>query len=141
MPFFGEKSGQESSMEEYTVDEVIEFHIELIQASSREDDQGLGGILLQSGNLEYVIDVSNDIPGPFERAAFILHGLATGHAFVQGNKRMAFMLASLVLLRTPERYHIECQEEEIDTFVRDVAQGKKTRDEVMTWLWKNSKKM
>lgn len=121
-------------MEEYTVDEVIEFHIELIKASNREDDQGLGGILLQSGNLEFVLGVSNEIPEPFERAAFILHGLATGHAFVQGNKRIAFMLASLVLLRTPERYHIESPEEEIDCFVREVAQGKKTRDDVIGWL-------
>lgn len=128
-------------MEEYTIDEVIEFHIELIQASDREDDQGLGGVLLQRGNLEFVIGVSNDIHEPFERAAFILHGLATGHAFVQGNKRMAFMLAALILIRTPERYHIACQEEEIDTFVRDVAQGNKTRDGVRAWLRKYSKKM
>lgn len=128
-------------MEEYTVDEVIEFHIELLQSGSRDDDQGLGGVLLQSGNLEFVLGVSNDISEPFERAAFILHGLATGHAFVQGNKRIAFMLAALVLLRMPEQYHIGCQEEEVDTFVREVAQGKKTRDDVRAWLWKHSEKM
>jgi death-on-curing protein len=121
-------------MEKFTIDEVIGFHIELIQASDLEGDYGFGGVLLQRGNLEYVITTSNDIFEPFERAAFILHGLVTGHPFVQGNKRIAFILASLSLLRAPERYNIEISDEEIDSFVRDVAQGKKTKDDIEIWL-------
>jgi death-on-curing protein len=127
-------------MEEFTIDEVIGFHIELIQASNLEEDRGFGGVLLQRGNLEYVINTSNNIFEPFERAAFILHGLVTGHPFVQGNKRISFILASLSLLRTPERYHIESSGEEIDSFVREIAQGKKTKDDVETWLRINTKK-
>lgn len=127
-------------MEEFSVDDVIGFHIELIQASDLEEDQGLGGVLLQSGNLGYVLDMSNDIFEPFERASFILHGLATGHAFVQGNKRIAFILAALVLLRTPERYNIESSDEENDFFLKEVAKGNMSKEDVETWLRLHTKK-
>jgi death-on-curing protein len=86
-------------MEEFTVEEVIGFQIEIIRASGIEEDQGLEGRLLNPGNLDFVIAVGNRIPDPFERAAFMLHGIATGHPFVQGNKRIAFLLAALILKR------------------------------------------
>lgn len=121
-------------MEEFTVEEVIGYHIEIILASDREEDRGLEGRLLTPGNLDFVVEFSSGFSDPFERAAFILYGLATGHAFVEGNKRIAFLLASLVLLRTPERYEIVSCPEENDRFVRDVAEGKMTRGEVGTWL-------
>ncbi len=121
-------------MEEFTVEEVLDYHVEILLASDREEDRGLEGRLLTPGNLDFVIEFSNGFSDPFERAAFILHGLATGHAFVEGNKRIAFLLASLVLLRTPERYEIQSCPEENDRLVRDVAEGKKTREEVETWL-------
>ncbi|MGC9434941.1 MAG: type II toxin-antitoxin system death-on-curing family toxin [Methanomicrobiales archaeon] len=121
-------------MEEFTIEEVIDYHIEIIRASDRKEDMRLEGRLLTPGNLNYVIEFSNVISDPFERAAFILHGLATGHPFVEGNKRLAFLLASLVLLRTPERYEIVSSPEENDSVVRMVAEGKKTREEVERWL-------
>ncbi|NLA99788.1 MAG: Fic family protein [Methanomicrobiales archaeon] len=86
-------------MEEFTVEEVIGYQIEIIRASGVEEDQGLEGRLLNPGNLDFVITASNDISDPFKRAAFVLHGLVTGHPFVQGNKRIAFLLAALILLR------------------------------------------
>ena len=69
-------------MEEFTVEEIIEYHIEIIQESDREEDQGLGGKLLIPGNLDFVVEISKGYADPFEKAAFILHGLATGHAFI-----------------------------------------------------------
>lgn len=121
-------------MEEFTVEEVIGFQIEIIRASGIEEDQGLEGRLLNPGNLDFVIAVGNRIPDPFERAAFMLHGIATGHPFVQGNKRIAFLLAALILKRTPERYIIASSDAENNAFVRDVAGGKKTRKDVLNWL-------
>lgn len=121
-------------MEEFTVEEVIGYHIEIILASDREEDQGQEGRLLTPGNLFFVVEFSSGFSDPFERAAFILHGLATGHAFVAGNKRIAFLLASLVLLRTPERYEIGSSPEENNRFVRDIAEGKTAREEVEAWL-------
>jgi death-on-curing protein len=127
-------------MEEFTVEEVISYHIEIILASDREEDRGMEGKLLTPGNLYFVVEFSSGYSDPFERAAFILHGLATGHAFIEGNKRIAFQLASLVLLRTPERYETVSSHEENDHFVRAIAEGKKTREEVETWLRSVTKK-
>ncbi len=121
-------------MEEFTVEEVIGYQVEVIRASSVEEDRGLEGRLLNPGNLDFVIAVSNRIPDPFERAAFVLHGIATGHPFVQGNKRIAFLLAALILLRTPERYVVASSDAENNAFVRDVAGGGKTRKDVLDWL-------
>ncbi|WP_292729885.1 type II toxin-antitoxin system death-on-curing family toxin [Methanoculleus sp.] len=127
-------------MEEFTVEEIISYHIEIILASDREDDRGMEGKLLTPGNLYFVVEFSSGYSDPFERAAFILHSLAIGHAFIAGNKRIAFQLASLVLLRTPERYETMSSHEENDHFVRAIAEGKKTREEVETWLRSVTKK-
>ncbi|MCC7556041.1 MULTISPECIES: Fic family protein [Methanoculleus] len=51
----------------------------------RRQDRGLEGRLLNPGNLDFVIAASNHIPDPFERAAFVLHGIATGHPFREIN--------------------------------------------------------
>jgi death-on-curing protein len=121
-------------MEKFTVGEVIGYHSEIIRASTVEEDRGLEGRLLNPGNLDFVITASNGIPDPFERAAFVLHGLATGHPFVQGNKRIAFLLAALILLRTPARYTIVGSDEENNAFVRAASENQKRREDVLAWL-------
>jgi len=67
-------------MEEFTVEEIIEYHIEIILESDREEDQGPGGKLLIPGNFDFIVEASEGYSDPFERAAFILHGLATGYS-------------------------------------------------------------
>jgi death-on-curing family protein len=121
-------------MEEFTVEEVVGYQVEIIRASSVEEDRGLEGRLLNPGNLDFVIAASNHIPDPFERAAFVLHGIVTGHPFIQANKRIAFLLAALILKRTPERYVIASSDAENNAVIRDVAGGKKTRKDVLDWL-------
>lgn len=121
-------------MDKFTIEEVIGYQIEIIRASGVEEDRGLEGRLLNPGNLDFVIAFSNGMPDPFERAAFVLHGLVTGHPFVQGNKRIAFLLAALILLRTPERYAIASTDEENNIVVRGIAEGRKTRGDTLAWL-------
>jgi death-on-curing protein len=120
--------------EELTVDEVIRYHIEIILACDRKEDRGLEGRVLNPGNLNFTVTFSNNFSDPFERAAFVLHSIVTGHPFVQGNKRLAFLLAALILLRTPERYLIVSSAEENNRFVRAVAEGKLTQEDVRVWL-------
>ncbi|MCK4270847.1 MAG: Fic family protein [Methanogenium sp.] len=127
-------------MEELTFGEIIDYHREIIMASDLQEDRGLGGQLLNTGNLDFIITFSTNFSDPFEKAAFVLHGLATGHAFVQGNKRIAFLLAALILLRTTERYKIVSSDEENNHFVREVAKGSKTREEIRIWLHSVAKK-
>lgn len=127
-------------MEELTFEEILDYHREIILASNLQEDRGLGGQLLNTGNLDFTVTFSNNFSDPFEKAAFVLHGLATGHAFVQGNKRIAFLLAALILLRTTERYNIVSSDEENNRFVREVTTGSKTREEIRIWLHSVAKK-
>lgn len=119
---------------------VLEYHRQIIAASDLPEDQGTGGLLLTPGNLDFALDFSTEIVDPFERAAFLLYHIATGHAFVQGNKRIAFLLAALALLRTPERYRIESSPEEINRVVRDIADDRMSREDVASWLRSVAKK-
>jgi len=127
-------------MELITVDEVLEFHIDLLRKSRLREDQGLGGVLTNRGNLEFIIEESNYLTDPFEKASWILFGIATGHPFVQGNKRIAFMLAVFVLVRTPERYSLITSDDENNVFVRQVAEGEKTKEDIKIWIQSNVKK-
>ncbi|WFN37180.1 Fic family protein [Methanomicrobium antiquum] len=121
-------------MEEFTIEEIIGYHKEIIENSDFEGDQGQAGEFLNYGNLDFTIEFSNNYTDPFEKAAYLLHGIAKGHPFVQGNKRLAFLLSSLVLWRTPECYTIISSKEENDAFVREIAKGNKTFEEVTIWL-------
>jgi death-on-curing protein len=84
-------------LEELTVEEVIDYHIVLMKDSSFEDEQNLGGKFLNESNFRFVIDFSSNFKDPVEKAAYLLHGITTGHPFIQGNKRLAFLLSALVL--------------------------------------------
>ncbi len=117
-----------------TVDIVIEYHKRVIGASDAPEDLGTGGQLLFPGNLDFALEFYLEFADPLEQAAFLLHQIATGHPFVQGNKRMAFLLAALVLRRAPERYRIASSDEENNRVVRDVAEARMTRSAVESWL-------
>ncbi|WP_440950786.1 type II toxin-antitoxin system death-on-curing family toxin [Methanosphaerula subterraneus] len=121
-------------MEQLSVEDVIGYQIELILASDLPEDQGTEGQMINPGNLDFAIDFCNDIPEPFKRAAYLLYYVATGHPFVSGNKRMAFLLAALVLYRTPEQYLLDSLDEENDRVIRSVAEGLMTQEEIEIWL-------
>lgn len=96
--------------------------------------------MINQGNLDFAIDFCNDIPEPFERAAYLLYHIATGHPFVSGNKRMAFLPVALVLHRTPEQYQIVGLAEENDRVIRSVAEGLMSQEEIEIWLRSIAKK-
>ncbi|ACL16694.1 Fic family protein [Methanosphaerula palustris] len=121
-------------MEQLSVEDVIGYQIRLILASDLPEDQGTEGQMINPGNLDFTIDFCNDISEPFERAAYLLYHITTGHPFVSGNKRMAFLLAALVLYRTPEHYQIAGLAEENDRVIRSIAEGLMTQEEIEIWL-------
>lgn len=117
-----------------TVDDVIRYHIRLVELSMDPADVGTEGKILDRGYLEFTIGWSAGIANPFERAAFLLFQFAAGHCMLSANKRLGYMLAELALLRTPDRYLIDCPDEERDHVVRAVAEGEMTKAEVELWL-------
>ncbi|MEN6342191.1 MAG: Fic family protein [Methanospirillum sp.] len=117
-----------------SLDDVIRYHIRLVEVSTDPADVGTEGQILDRGYLEFTVDWCAGIADPFERAAFLLFQFAAGHCMLSANKRLGYMLAELALLRTPDRYLIVCPDEERDRVVRAVAKGEMTKAEVELWL-------
>lgn len=69
-------------------------------------------------------------------AATLLHGIATMHTFFDGNKRMAFMAVNMPLKLQVMR--MITSKTAAASFTLLVARGKKTEDQVPTWISYNS---
>ena len=68
-----------------------------------------------------------------EKAAALLHGLATCHAFADGNKRTALGMALLLIDRSG--YDLALRDgEDIDDVPVDLVEGRMTQDGLVTWF-------
>ncbi len=54
---------------------------------------GEKGTVVNHGNLDFTIQKANTEKNLAKRAAILLHGVITGHVFLDGNKRTAFVSA------------------------------------------------
>ena len=75
----------------------------------------------------------------FDLAALYACGLAQAHAFVDGNKRTAFVTASIFLELNGYSLEIE-KEDEINQMMVEIASRKVSEAEVANWLRSNSQK-
>lgn len=67
-----------------------------------------------------------------EKAAAMLHGIITGHPFIDGNKRTGFALARLLLQDGGLDIHAG-SDAEYDMVIR-VATGRMDAEEIHTWM-------
>ena len=114
------------SGEAISVQEIIEIHADIIR-----DFGGASGIR-DDGTLDYVIYQVNRSRNVLRKSAIILHGITTGHPFVDGNKRTAFVAADN-LMRDHGR-QINATDEEVVIFMLEVAKYRHTRESVEMWL-------
>jgi len=66
------------------------------------------------------------------KSAIILHGIAAGHPFVDGNKRAAFVAADNMV--RDKGYQINAEDEDVVSFMLEVAKYKHSRVSVEAWL-------
>lgn len=109
-----------------TVAKIIEIHDRLIQHSG-----GAPGILTEA-TLHYAVERINREQDPISAAALLLHTIATGHPFFDGNKRTAFTAANVQLALSG--YDIDTTDEEVVIFVLQVADNKKSVKDVEKWI-------
>jgi death-on-curing protein len=130
-------------MMQLTIQKVIEIQSGLIRESSKEEDFGMESVVRDSGTLEYLVDYADTISDSLKKAAFILHGIASYHPFMQGNKRTALITAEMILYLSSEPAFIDCEDEEINNFVRNIADAgcQVSPDDVLEWLRKHTKKI
>ncbi len=76
-------------------------------------------------------------PSPHHKAAAILQSIIINHPFVDGNKRTAFYLASVLLLDS--NLEFTATEDEKYDFLIDIAKGEMEFDSIVEWLIEHTK--
>ena len=115
------------------VEEVILIHSRIIAASG-----GLDGLRDRAG-LEAAIAAplqsfgEQDLfPTDIEKIARLGYGLASNHAFIDGNKRIGAMLVQLLLKWNG--YHLELQAGELADMFISIADGRADESALLDWI-------
>ena len=76
-------------------------------------------------------------PTPIEKAAALFESLIIGHPFVDGNKRISYVLMRILLLEFG--HDIEATQNEKFSFVIAASTGQLRFDDIRDWLQKHSR--
>jgi death-on-curing protein len=123
-------------MDFLTAEEIIEMNRRLVK------DTGEPHAVMFAGNLDYIIFQHQRDRGPmnpFFRGAALLHGIATTHVFVEGNKRTAMMACDTFLRDCG--YEIEVRWEEFVGFALKVSRESTPLQEVYEWVVTHSRRI
>jgi death on curing protein len=113
--------------------EVLFYHGELIRHFGGSDGVRDEGILDASLNRPFATFAGVDLfPSAQEKAAAILHGVITGHPFLDGNKRTGYALARLLL--QDHALDFRCPPEESYDMVIQVATGLLDVQGIVKWM-------
>jgi death on curing protein len=113
-----------------SADQIIEIHNDIIREFGGE-----AGIR-DPATLDYTVYLVNRSRNIHRKAAIALHGICTGHPFVDGNKRSAFVTADNLL--RDDHYMITASNDDVLTFMLEVASYIHTRETVEFWIKNNS---
>jgi death on curing protein len=83
-----------------------------------------------------IFDGVSFYPSPEEKSAALIESIVKNHPFIDGNKRIGFVLMRLTLLN--EGLGILATEEEKYQFVIDIASGKSDYESILRWIKKHA---
>jgi death-on-curing protein len=75
-------------------------------------------------------------PTGFDKAAVLMHGIITGHPFIDGNKRTGYELGRLVLQESG--YDVQAPEDVRYAMVTRAATGQMDVEDIKAWLIEHS---
>ncbi len=75
-------------------------------------------------------------PSIWSKADALFHCIVTQHPFTDGNKRTGWVAAKMLLALN--RHELSADTAIVEDFIKKVAQGELTVDEIATWLKKHS---
>ena len=99
-------------MEQLTIEDIIAINKKV----------GEKGVIINKGNLEFTINKANKKDDLIKEAAIILHDLVNAHAFLDGNKRTAFVSAVTFIEINGKKFNIN-DNDALD-LVYGIANGK-----------------
>ena len=74
-------------------------------------------------------------PTPIEKAAAIIESIIINHPFLDGNKRLGYVLMRLLLLE--QHYDIIASNSEKYSFVLSISEGELSFEDICTWIQKH----
>jgi death-on-curing protein len=77
------------------------------------------------------------------KGAALLESLAKNHGFVDGNKRTAILMLSLLVINSGYDFHFESNEtanDSLEVLVLDIVERRMTYAQVVSWLRKHVRK-
>lgn len=116
-----------------SLEQVLLMHKQLIEESGGSDEVRDIGLLKSAINNPFQTFGGVELyPNIQEKAARLCFGIVKNHALVDGNKRLGthVMLVFLWL----NGYTLEYQDEEMINIILDLASGKITADQLMSWI-------
>ncbi len=120
-----------------TKDDVFDLHDDALTAFGGEsgviDDGAIESALARPKASFGGTERFPDVPS---KAAALLHGLVTAHAFVDGNKRTAAVVALTFVERNG--HVLDTTGEQIETITRSTATGERDVDDLTDWFREHS---
>lgn len=116
-----------------SLEQVLLMHKQLIEESGGSDEVRDIGLLKSAINNPFQTFGGVELyPSIQEKAARLCFGIVKNHALVDGNKRLGthVMLVFLWL----NGYTLEYQDEEMINIILDLASGKITADQLISWI-------
>jgi death-on-curing family protein len=108
-----------------TIEEIVEINRRL----------GEGGVLINKGNLQFILSEAENARLLVEKAAIFLCDIVRLHPFLDGNKRTAFhtMLYFLELNNKKFKYTRE-DESKIEKMLNRIARKRETEVKIEKWI-------
>lgn len=121
----------------FSLEEVIHFHDQAIERyGGSKGIRDFGGLDAALHRPWQTFAGEELYPTCFEKSAAILESIILNHAFVDGNKRIAFLLCESLLEHSG--YTIEAETEIIYQFLVSVATGDLNFESITDWLRLNT---
>jgi death on curing protein len=119
---------------------VLTIHADLLQRYGGEAGLRDAG-LLDSALAQAKITVGGKYAhrSIFDKAAAYGFHVCKNHPFIDGNKRVAFVLMDIFLQKNG--WEVESTEEEAYRMMMDLASGKLTKSQLSNWLKEHSSKL
>lgn len=122
-------------MKYLTSEQILFIHSRLIDSTG--GTHGIRDIgLLQSaaGRPEATFGGEDLYPDIFHKAAALMESLIKNHPFIDGNKRTAITSAGIFLQMNS--YTLETSQKELERFTLDMATGKASFNDAVSWFGK-----